>query len=390
VSGTDQPDVPVVVLGIGLSALGTVRSLGRAGLKPHLVCPKGDPAGATRWARGRTLHIDESTDPDALGDALERVGLGSAVLIPCTDEWAEAVSKLSSSDRAFLSSAPDPAVVELFVDKLRFAETVERLGVPHPRTMSIDEESELDAVELEGLFLKPRHSELFARRYRRKALTFESREEAHRAFGMISAVGPGAVLQEYIPGPPTAHYFIDGFVDQSHRIVTLFARQRLRMFPLDFGNSTIMVSVALAEVEGAVESLSRLLPGVGYRGIFSAEFKRDPRDGIFKVLEVNSRPWWFIEFAAWCGVDVSVLAYRDALGLDLPPAPDYTVGTRCILFPEDARAFVALRKAGQLSTASWLRSCLGARSAIFSASDPLPALFVALGLMRRALRPRPR
>ena len=390
-SRADTAQTPVVVLGVGLSALGTVRSLGRAGLEPYLACPKGDLAGRTRWARGRVLHIPETVDPQVLGGALEQLGLKGAVLVPCTDEWSEAAAKLSeSSGGAFPTTAPDPAHVELFVDKLRFAETVEKLDVPHPRTIAVDDESELDGIELEGMFLKPRNSQLFARRYRRKALTFENEAGARAAFRMIHDIGAGAVLQEYIPGPPTAHYFVDGFSDRDGTIVALFARQRLRMFPLDFGNSTIMVSVELAEVAGAVESLERLLPATGYRGIFSAEFKRDPRDGLFKILEVNSRPWWFIEFATLCGVDVSVLAYRDALGLDLAEVGPYTVGMRCVLFPEDLRAFLALHRKRELSTVTWIRSWIGAKSAVFTTSDPLPALSLVLGLSRRLLRHRSR
>jgi D-aspartate ligase len=321
-----------------------------------------------------------------------RLGLGEAVLIACTDEWSEIAAELSSSARgSFLTSAPDRKTIELFVDKLRFAEMVRRLDIPHPRTIAIDDENELDGIDLDGLFLKPRHSQLFARRYRRKALTFDGVAEAHQAFRMMAEVGPGAVLQEYIPGPPTAHYFIDGFVDRGGRIVGLFARQRLRMFPLDFGNSTIMVSVELAEVAGAVESLRRLFPAVSYRGIFSAEFKRDPRDGAFKVLEVNSRPWWFIEFAALCGVDVSVLAYRDATSeLEAAEIVEYAVGERCVLFPEDVRAFLALRRSKALTLPAWIRSWIGAKSAIFTLGDPLPALSLLLELARRTLRPRVR
>ena len=379
--------MPVVVLGLGLSALGTVRCLGRAGLSPYLVCPAGDLAGLTRWARGRVLRIEESDDPAALADELERLGLTGAVLIPCTDEWSEVVAKLAADVRgSFVTSAPDPAVVDLLVDKLRFAETVQRLGIPHPRTIPIAGEDELDQLDLDGYFFKPRHSQLFARRYHRKALTFDGLSEARRAYRMIADVGLGAVLQEYIPGHPTDHYFIDGFVDRTGTIVALFARRRLRMFPLDFGNSTLMVSVALPEAEGAVESLTRLLPAIGYRGIFSAEFKRDPRDDVFKILEVNSRPWWFIEFAALCGVDVSLLAYRDALGLELPKIGDYVVGERCVLLPQDARAYRALRRSKELSLVSWLRSWLGARSTIFMLSDPLPALSLPLVIARRTVR----
>jgi D-aspartate ligase len=382
-----ERSAPVVVLGLGLSALGTVRSLGRAGLRPYLACPPGDLAGRTRFVRGRLLQIQETGDPDALARGLERHDLSRVVLIPCTDEWSEVVAKLSASaPERFVSSAPDPSVVELLVDKLRFAEIVERLDVPHPHTLPVAAEEELEAVDLNGYFLKPRRSQLFARRYHRKAFTFEGPDEAHRAFRMIADAGLDAVLQEYVPGSPTAHYFVDGFVDRDGRIVALFARRRLRMFPLDFGNSTLMVSVPLGEVEGAVDSLSRLLPAIGYRGIFSAEFKRDPRDGVLKILEVNARPWWFIEFTALCGVDVSVLAYRDALGLELPELGDYAVGERCVLLPRDVQAYRALRVSAGLSLSSWLRSWIGARATIFAWSDPLPALSLPFWAARRTAR----
>ena len=379
--------VPVVVLGLGLSALGTVRSLGRAGLEPYIVCPKGDFADLSRWVRGRVLRISDSVDSAALAGGLERASLTNAVLLPCTDTWAQVVSQLSEAPGySFYTSAPDAAVVDVLVDKLRFAETVSKLDVPHPPTIAVDDEEQLDETALDGYFLKPRHSQLFANKYHRKALTFTNLDEARQAYRMIAGVGPGAVLQEYIPGPPTCHYFVDGFVDRNGEIAALFARRRIRMFPLDFGNSTLMESVPLDEVPGAVESLSKLLPGVGYRGIFSAEFKLDPRDNLFKILEVNSRPWWYIEFATLCGVNVSLLAYRDALGLEVPRVTTYAVGERCVLLPQDVRAFRALRRSGELSLLAWIRSWLGAKAAIFELGDPLPSVSLPLFAVRRFAR----
>ena len=69
-----------------------------------------------------------------------------------------------------------------------------------------------------------------------------------------------------------------------------------------------------------------MLHAVGYRGIFSGEFKRDPRDGRFKLLEINTRPWWFIDFAVRCGVDVCRMAYDDAQGLPVTAVSEYKVG----------------------------------------------------------------
>src|SRR5580692_9645790 len=106
-----RESTPVVVLGLGLSALGTVRSLGRAGLRPYLVCPNGDLSGLTRWVRGRVLRITETDDPAVLAEALTRHELTGAILIPCTDEWSEVVATLAAApEHAFITSAPDPDV----------------------------------------------------------------------------------------------------------------------------------------------------------------------------------------------------------------------------------------------------------------------------------------
>ena len=333
------------------------------------------------------LDVPETDDPDALAAALERHGLTRTVLIPCTDEWSQVVAQLCATQPdAYLTSAPAADVVELLVDKLLFAETVERLDVPHPWTHAVDSVEELETLDLDGAFLKPRHSQLFARRYHQKAFTFEGIDEAREKLRLMAEVPVGGVLQFYVPGPSTSHYFIDGFVDRDGRVAALFARRRVRMFPLDFGNSTLMVSVPLAEVDGAVTSLKRLLTGIGYRGVFSAEYKRDANDGLFKILEVNARPWWYVEFAAYCGVDVSYLAYLDALGRDVPAVESYKVGERCVLLPQDVRAFLALRRAGELALLPWLRSWLRARSTVFEWSDPLPALSLPIVLVRRKRR----
>jgi D-aspartate ligase len=380
------PAVPVVVLGIGPTALGVVRCLGRAGLQPHLVSAAGDIAARSRWARGRTHHFEDASYADQL-DELRRIpGVERLVRIPCTDLWAQAVADVAGDSRAFFAtSAPTSAVVEQLVDKLHFAQALERFGVPSPRTFAVDSEADLDR-ELDGYFLKPRQSQLFAQRYHKKAIVVDSSASARAGFRMISEVGLTAVLQEYIPGPPDQHFFIDGFRDRDGRIAALFARRRLRMFPLDFGNSTLMESVALDNVAEAATGLERLLTGIGYRGIFSAEFKRDHRDGDFKLLEVNSRPWWYIEFASICGADVSVLAYRDALELPLPEQGPYVVGKRCVFLPQDIQAFRTLHRQGDLSLSAWIRSWRGAVPTVFSWSDPLPALSVPLYLLRRRVR----
>jgi D-aspartate ligase len=238
--------------------------------------------------------------------------------------------------------------------------------------------------------VKPRDSQAFVQRFGVKGFPLEGRADADARLAAAAEAGLAVLLQEYVPGPPDAHYFVDGYVALDGRPLAFFARRRLRMYPPDFGNSTYHLSVPLEEVEDAVRHLRTLLGACGYVGIFSAEFKRDARDGVLKLLEVNVRPWWYVEFAALCGVDVCSLAYRDALGLPVEAPAPYRVGHTCVLPGADVRAFRATRHETGLGLFPWLRSWSGASHTVWRLDDPLPGPFQLASVALRPLRRRRR
>jgi predicted ATP-grasp superfamily ATP-dependent carboligase len=249
--------------------------------------------------------------------------------------------------------------------------------IPHPISLLAGSVGDLAQVPDEffnGAILKPRDSQSFMARFGVKAVRLRSRADAITQLERIQAAGQLVLLQEYVPGPATEHYFVDGFVDRTGTIRAIFARRRLRMYPLDFGNSTAMVSVPREDVDPAIASMTALIKAVGYRGIFSAEFKRDYRDNRFKILEVNTRPWWYVEFAARCGVDVCRMAYDDALGRPVETVTSYLTGRRLVFPYYDRLACRALQAEGRLSAREWARSWAGAMQPIFELSDPMPGL----------------
>jgi predicted ATP-grasp superfamily ATP-dependent carboligase len=368
--------VPVLILGGGITALGVMRCLGRRGIPQFIAGARPGLISRSRWYRPLDEKSPNGFSEKDLGSRLEKMAAGRMVLLPCSDAWVMAVSRLKReiADR-FTSSVAPPETLRQLVDKECFAETLVRLGLPHPRTVILREPGALEAVpedRLQGFFLKPNQSTAFAQLYGAKALNFRDRAAALRLFEDASAKGLKVMLQEFIPGPPTRHVFVEGFMDRRGRICGLMARRRIRMFPDDFGNSTYSVSIPLAEVSGAVETMRRLLGGIGYRGVFSAEFKLDERDGLFKLLEVNARPWWYVDFAARCGVDVCAMAYRDALGEEIEPITTYKVGRRCV-YP---RLDLQNRRGGVPPMNGWslLRSWLGAHQPFFSWGDPVPGI----------------
>ena len=82
---------------------------------------------------------------------------------------------------------------------------------------------------------------------------------------------------------------------------------------------------------GSTRSVDRglaLLAAFAYTGISQVEFKRDPRDGRYKLMEVNARLWQWHGLAGACGVDVPLIAFRDLTGGTDPAATSQGVRRR--------------------------------------------------------------
>ena len=194
---------------------------------------------------------------------------------------------------------------------------LERGDFPRPFTKRIECEKDLDDVPPElfpHVILKPCDSIAFGERFGVKAFAVATLAEARRKWRKAHALGLELVAQEYIPGDADGCYLVDGFMDRHGRLCGLLTRRKIRIYPRNFGNPSCQITVGIAEVKSAVADVVSLMAGVGYRGVFSALVKRDPRNGRLKILEVNARPYWYIGFAQHCGVDLTRMYYLDAPG----------------------------------------------------------------------------
>lgn len=380
-------DTPVLVLGSGITALGVLRICHRAGIPAWSLVPSTGPDRSSRWYVPAPMRAHSEGAPTDLAGRLEACLLPRAVLMPCSDAMTLQAAELTGSlAERFPASVASPAAIRTLVDKAAFAGALARVGVPHPITRTLTGPAELEDVAedvLAGAFLKPHDSQQFFARFGVKAFRIHSREQAVKRMTAVEQAGLHVLLQEYVPGPGSLHYLVDGFIDRHGVSRAVFTRRRLRMYPRDFGNSSFMVSVPVSEMAQAVDAALELLAHLKYRGIYSAEFKRDPRDGMFKLLEVNARPWWYIEYAERSGVDVCSMAYHDALDRQVANVRDFRVGTRLVYPYTDYFACREAWQAGELSLLDWARSWIGAQHPLFNWSDPGPALAEARTILWR-------
>lgn len=74
---------------------------------------------------------------------------------------------------------------------------------------------------------------------------------------------------------------------------------------------------------------TRLLEELEWHGPAMVEFKRDPRDGRFRLVEVDPRFWGSLALPVAAGVDFPYRYYRLARGDVDPTPPDYETDVGC-------------------------------------------------------------
>ncbi len=218
---------------------------------------------------------------------------------------------------------PDSQKIEFVRDKgnlLRFAEAH---GIPMPKTFYEPPTSTLPpwgGGEGEGYVIKPRISSgSFGIAYVRK------REDLIPLYQKVHAQYPFPLVQEWIPDGGGTFGFSALFDDGSN-VKAAFIHEKLRMYPIQGGPSTLREGVEHLQI---MELGLSLLKSLDWTGVAMAEFKVDPRDGIPKLMEVNPRFWGSLHLAIISGVDFPYLILKMARGDQFDPVLSYMMGKRC-------------------------------------------------------------
>jgi len=382
--------MPVLILGTHITALGVLRMLTARGVEAFVVDETTDIITRSRWYRPPERTLAETSESDTLADYLQSLELPKAVLIGCSDTWTRAVAGLPPAvrERFPASVAPLETITQL-VDKSRFSALVERLGIPHPQTLLVRDVKDLDALtdaQLANAFLKPTDSQSYHRIFGTKGSFADSRQSAARIVERTSAAGISLMVQEWIPGKMANTILLDGFVDRSGAIKAMLARRRIRMDPPRIAATCSDVTIPIEEVAEPAAAMQRLLADVGYRGIFNVEFKFDERDGLFKIIEVNPRPFWFIGHIVRAGLDLPWMSYLDAQDLEVPSAPRYQVGRYGVYEVPDANAILRAWSSFRRPEGPVLRPWLTGDHTLFWLRDPLPGLADVWHAIQRRVR----
>jgi predicted ATP-grasp superfamily ATP-dependent carboligase len=374
---------PVVLLRLARhGGLGIVRSLGRLGVPVY--CVDGgwwEPAFASRYCRGRFLLDFESGPADAAVERLcgivRRVG-GRPILVPTTDQaaaWVAENAKALGEEYRF--PVPDPVLVHTLCDKSRMQELARRHGVD--TAQSVTPRSEEDVRQFADSANFPvMVKETGGGRLRRRAgagkFIVESRRDLLELYAKAGdADNPNLIIQEFIPGDD---WMFDGYFDERSRCLFGISARKIRRFPVYTGVTSLGVCLTNDAVIGTTTAF---MQAIGYRGILDIGYRRDSRDGRYKVLDVNPRiGCTFRLFTDANAMDAARALYLDMTGQTVP-AGHAVEGRKWLV--EDFDLFSALRlwREGQLSLREWVRSLVGVQeAACFALDDPTPFFMMAV------------
>ncbi len=170
--------------------------------------------------------------------------------------------------------------------------------------------AELEAAAAECPYpaiLKPAFSHLGVKALGAKALRCADAGELRAALASTGDIE--LLLQEYVPGGDDQLYTAGLFVCAEGHVA--FTGRKLKQHPPGLGIARLAETV---DAPGLVPGGVALLTELGYEGISQVEYKRDARDGSFRLMEANFRPWTWMGLATACGTNLPLAAHRWALG----------------------------------------------------------------------------
>jgi D-aspartate ligase len=370
---------PVVILDIYLGGLQVGRALGKRGIPVFGVNRMADSVGA------HSCYIS-ILDAPAGGDSLcvfliefsQKAGI-KPVLIPMSDYYLIFIhTYYQELSKYFLFSYSAQDTIERLVCKTGTAEIFADNNIPHPLTIRLEKGSCSISEDCSNIFpciLKPDLQDCWTSSqiikecvgHGQRCIFLSSHEELDHILKTVGDIG-NMVLQDFIPGNDL-YYFV-GYRNKQGEILASYIGKKMRTYPDGLGSETLLKSVHIVELCNIGINILHALNYVGPAGI---DFKYDPRDGKFKVIEMNCRIGLNDSYLCKYGIDLPYIYYCDSQDLKIEPCTDYPDGITWYYFETDL--YWMLKYSKDISVwFKWVIDFVKGYNtyAVFSVRDPVP------------------
>lgn len=320
---------PVLILkasrgAIHHGSLAVARTLGRLGISVFAVVPDCyTPLRFSRYVTKTFIWPKWPADLSSFVDAVLRIGAfidRPAIIIPMDDLSAVFVAENADSlARRFTLPPVPPNLPRQLANKASLHTLCAEIGIPSVRSVipqSIDDVKTFAAASAFPVVVKAAEQwQLLCDRFSTRVA--HSPAELFELYDNVSGADCSrTILQEYISGDD---WICHGYYNARKNICVTFTGRKLRGYPADAGSTAVGVSV---DNEALRRLTGRLLKAVAYSGIIDMDWRKDARDGIYKILDCNPRVGQnFRMFKNRADIDVVRAQHLDLTGRSINRSP---------------------------------------------------------------------
>ncbi len=283
----------VLVIGKGDVVLSVIHALAKVGVQSVFLSDDArDPACFSRYISSAVRIPFPESERKLLKFLLEtRRPWDGSLIIPCNDIYVQFISRNKKSlATRYVTAVPDIDVIDVILNKQSQYRQAAKVGVAIPDSFFPETPADLRKILDKLLYpclLKPFESHLFYEIYQQKLMVVQNESELIAQFADIHAHKLGVMVSEIIPGPDSHLYSYWSYTNANGDVLAEMCSQKLRQIPAGFGVGTVVKTVPIIEELKKMTQL--LLSSFSCTGFANAEFKYDPRDHRFKLMEINGR-----------------------------------------------------------------------------------------------------
>ena len=389
---------PVLILGGYFGGLYLLREFGKRGIDVYVIADeKNNIAFKSKYCK-KGFTASKPWDIPGLKKILKKMSKITTkrlIVYPVTDIDALNLSKIKDEVKDdYHLMVGDREPTETLVNKSKFYHALEKNHIENPKTFFPNDLTSAKQIGKKiqyPVFIRPAITQLFQNAFGQgKGFIAKSYPELLKYYRLAESKKVEIMFQEILLGPPENSLQLEGYFDKNFCSKGLFARQRLRIWPLDFGNTTLCVSIPLSKLAPETKQLTKFIKNIGYNGVASAEYRKNPKDGKNKMLEINARVWFHSWLSAKCGVNIFLSSYLDAIGEKAEFGKEYSTGVKSIYVDSDIQSSRTMYQRGELTAIEWLSSLRGVRQTVlFELNDPQPLFVTGLKKLSNLKKPYP-
>jgi len=331
---TENTILPVL-LGADLNCYSVARAFHEAyGVKSHAFGRYS--LGATQYSKIIDFTIvEELCDSQILLETLinfaEKNTEKKLLLFGCTDAYADLIIENQETlSRYYFCPCPNEKLAKKLISKDAFYEMCDQCGIDYPKTVVIQNFAETEKLVLlpfsYPVIIKPSSSIRYWQHPfdgMKKVYTATSRKEAETVIKQIFSSGydSSLIVQDFIPGDDSGMYVLTSYSDQNANVKMMCLGHVLleEHTPKGIGNHAAILTEYQPEL---MERMKAFLESIGYQGFSNFDIKFDPRDGKFKVFEINLRQGRSNYYVTHAGANIARYPVEDSES-SLPAKTDF-------------------------------------------------------------------